>query len=187
MLRITTTSPQNGSDPQVTYLTDSADIAKYVNENFPTPEMDFDDPCSDEVTTFFEENLRESFVALVLCDVPSILLPRSAEYFNRTRAGEDWMGMPLPELKKKMVEKGGAWEKMEAGMGKLREYLGKNGGPFILGEKASFGDVKIAGYMLWAKVGAPEVWPKIKEWGGEEVERFMKAAEEKGISTRMTY
>ncbi|KAK6539637.1 hypothetical protein TWF694_009843 [Orbilia ellipsospora] len=186
MLRVTTT-PEDGTDPKVTYFTDSADIAKYINEEFPTPAMDFNEALTDEITAFFGANLQEPFIALVLCDVPSVLLPRSAEYFNQTRAREDWMGMPLPDLKKKMIEKGNAWEKMETGIGKVRELLRKNGGPFILGEKVSFGDMKLAGYMLWAKVGAPEVWPKVKEWGGEEVERFMAAAEEKKISARLTY
>ncbi|EPS44212.1 hypothetical protein H072_1761 [Dactylellina haptotyla CBS 200.50] len=183
MMRVTIT-PDDGGEPEIKYLTDSNDIAEYVNEKHPEPFMDFENAINDDSVKFLNNNLTDPFCGTVLCDVPAILPPRSAEYVLETRP--KWMGMPVPDFKKKKIEEG-AWENLEKGMGKLREYLTKNGGPFILGETVSFADVRIAGYMLWAKEGSEECWTKVKAWGGEEVENFMKAVAEKGITTRATY
>ncbi|KAF3922088.1 hypothetical protein ABW20_dc0109175 [Dactylellina cionopaga] len=184
MLQVTIT-PADGSDSQIKYLTDSIDIAKYINDNHPEPFMDFDHEINEESVKVLNENLMDAFHGLVLCDVPNALPERSAEYFHETRP--KWMMMSIAEYKQKKLDEG-AWKKLEVGMGKLRKFLAKNGGPFLLGETPSFGDVRVVGFILWAKEGsAPATYEKIKEWGGEELDKFMKAAEAKGITIRATY
>ncbi|KAK6355089.1 hypothetical protein TWF696_004213 [Orbilia brochopaga] len=183
MLRVTTTSA-DGSEPEVKYLTDSADIAKYINDEHPEPFMDFDSDINTEAVDFLTNTLRDPYCGVVLCEIPDILPERSAAYVHETRP--IWMGMPIADFKKKKIAEG-AWENLETGIEKLRELLRRNGGPFLLGEKLSFGDVAIIGYMVWAREASPEAWAKIKEVGGKEVEDIMKAAEEKKITTRATH
>ncbi|KAK6361391.1 hypothetical protein TWF730_005123 [Orbilia blumenaviensis] len=184
MMRVTTT-PADGSEPQIKYLTDSADIAKFLNENHPDPAIDFDSPITDEAVKTFNANLMDSFVGLVLCDVDLVLPERSAAYFHETRP--KWMMMPIKYFKQKKINEG-AWEKMESGMKVITELMNKNGGPFLQGEKVSYGDVRLLAYFLWAREGGPkEVWEKIEGWGGEVFQRFMKAFEENGALSRVTY
>ncbi|KAK6503300.1 hypothetical protein TWF481_008327 [Arthrobotrys musiformis] len=184
MMRVTTTQ-NDGSEPQVKYLTDSADIAKYLNDVHPTPPIDFDSVITDEAVKFFNANLMDSFVGLVLCDVDLVLPERSAAYFHETRP--KWMKMPVKEFKQKKVNEG-AWEKMENGMRALAEFLDRNGGPFVQGEKVSYADFRLLGYLMWAReAGPPDVWEKIEGWGGEVVKRFMRAFEDKGVLARLTY
>ncbi|KAK6536775.1 hypothetical protein TWF281_000990 [Arthrobotrys megalospora] len=184
MMRVTIT-PTDGSEPQIKYLTDSADIAKYLNDNHPEPPIDFDSPITGEAVKVFNENLMDAFVGLVLCDVDLSLPERSAAYFHETRP--KWMMMPIKEFKQKKLNEG-AWEKMEKGMKVLADFIGKNGGPFVQGEKVSYGDIRLLGYLMWAREAGPrDVWEKIEGWGGEVLQRFMKAFEENGALSRITY
>ncbi|KAF3902471.1 hypothetical protein ABW21_db0202492 [Orbilia brochopaga] len=183
MLRVTKT-PADGSEPEIKYLTDSVDIAKYINDEHSEPAMDFDNDINAEAIDLLTNTLRDPYCGVVLCDIVNILPERSAAYVHETRPV--WMGMPIADFKKKKIEEG-AWENLEAGIGKLRELLGRNGGPFLLGEKPSFGDVAIVGYMIWARESAAAAWDKIKEVGGKEVEDLMRAADGKNITTRATY
>ncbi|KAF3937028.1 hypothetical protein ABW19_dt0210018 [Dactylella cylindrospora] len=186
MLRVTITPP-DGSDPQIKYLTDSLDIVKYINDNHPSPPFDFNtSPISDETDKFLQENFLNAFCGLVLPEVANILPPRSCEYFLQTRPV--WMKMSVAEFQKMKIEQG-AWKELEEGMKKLKEFLGRNGGPLLLGEEeVTFGDVRVLSYMIWAREGSTEeVYGKILEWGGEPLERFMKAMDEKGTMSRITY
>ncbi|KAJ6261099.1 hypothetical protein Dda_3764 [Drechslerella dactyloides] len=183
MLRATIT-PADGSEPQIKYLTDSADIAKYINDQHPEPAVDFDHEINEEALELLVNTLRDPYCGVVLCEIPNVLSERSAAYVHETRP--IWMGMPIADFKKKKIEEG-AWANLETGIGKLRELLRRNEGPFLLGEKPSFGDIAIIGYMIWARESGPEAWAKIKEVGGKEVKDLMEAAEEKKITTRATY
>ncbi|KAK6520903.1 hypothetical protein TWF506_001145 [Arthrobotrys conoides] len=184
MMRVTR-DRGDGVEPQVLYLTDSLDIAKYLNDVHPHPPIDFDSTITDEAVKIFNANLADAFVGLVLCDVPLVLSERSAAYFHETRP--QWMMMPIKDFKQKKIDEG-AWEKMENGMKVWAEFIGKNGGPFIQGDKISYADFKMLGYLLWAREGGPrEVWEKIEGWGGEVLKRFVKAFEENGVLRRIDY
>ncbi|EWC46724.1 hypothetical protein DRE_03969 [Drechslerella stenobrocha 248] len=98
MLKVTMT-PADGSDPDIKYFTDSADIAKYIHENHPDPDIDFDDKVNEEVLEVVQKFLSDPFGSLVLCEAPKVLPERSAEYFRETRSR--WMGMPVEEYKQR--------------------------------------------------------------------------------------
>ena len=83
--------------------------------------------------------------------IPERLLnPRSAEYFQETRAKR--FGMSLADLA--VSDKAGenAWKNAEPGMRDLKNVLTEKDGPYVLGEEASFADFAIGGFWTMVKL-----------------------------------
>lgn len=159
---------------------ESGDIAVELEKQFPnTPSLDLDAPILQEVQTKFA-NILGPLSAVLLPKVPAILKPRSAEYFQRTRA--ERFGMPLADFERS--EKGGenAWKAAEPHIKDLVGLLKKNAdGPFFLGKtrtfshllrlltatltrsKASYADVRCLGMLQFAKEVGHGVFDRLVE------------------------
>jgi len=150
-----TNSPSGYSSPMVqlpdgTYVMDSRNIADSLEALHPEPSFQLDSGYV-ERTQKAVLDVGAALAPLCLPRVPELLLnPSSAEYFQRTRAVR--FGMTLDELARS--EKGGeaAWEKAMPSIREIAAILHEHeDGPYVLGEKASYADLIIAGYWAFAK------------------------------------
>ena len=113
------------------YVMDSRKIADALEQAHPSPSLHLDSPILQKV----EELVPGCVMPIAPVFLPLvprfILSPRSAEYFERTRA--ERFGMPLSQWER---EKGGegAWKASEPKWKELGELLKAEGGPFFMGK-----------------------------------------------------
>ncbi|KAI9712001.1 MAG: hypothetical protein M1820_001709 [Bogoriella megaspora] len=111
---------------------ESFSIAAEINKRYPNPPL----PCDTQIQAKASECIQKLFacvVAELIPRVPSILPPRSAEYFHETR--KDRFGMSLEDFAN---EKGGlkCWGAAEEPLKQLAGLLKENdSGPFFEGEQ----------------------------------------------------
>lgn len=158
---------------------DSLPIAHALEELQPTPSLHLDSPYATKV----QEIITKYNVILApawLPRVPTTLLPpRSAEYFERTRAAR--FGCPTSDLEtpERLAE---AWEAFEPAVGELSKLLGENPeGPFFMGETVSYADFIVAGWLRFYErangetfrrvVGRDEAFGRLYEACGGWLER----------------
>ena len=148
-------SPSGYSSPMVrlpdgSYIMDSRPIADALETLQPEPSL--------QLNSGYVERTQKAVLLvggalapICLPRVPELLLtPRSAEYFQRTRA--ERFGMTLDELAKS--EKGGeaAWENARPGIEEIIAILHEHEeGPYVLGETPSYADIILAGFWAFAK------------------------------------
>jgi len=171
------TKSSDSIEVQTKYLTDSRDIIKYLEDTYPDPPLDLSDEINTDWVKTLDSRLVPPFSGLVVSEVPNALPPRSAEYFHKTRS--EWLERSLPDYKQQRIKEG-AWKELEDGITFVKESLAKSQdkGPFLLGDKVTLADFEIVGYLKWAQYAStPDVYEKILEIGGNELDRFIKAAE----------
>lgn len=133
-----------------TWIMDSRKIAEALDKYQPEPKLHMD--RADEIDKTLEVVL-ELFGKLrpeVMPRIPIMLNPRSAEYFEETRAKR--FGMPLSELAKSDGAGEQAWKNAEPSVKKLVEILKEKPGAFVLGDEVSFADLIIGGMVAMLKV-----------------------------------
>lgn len=121
-----------------TYQMDSWPIAHELEKRYPSPSLHLDDPVTIKIRDQISSILGPVFTQL-LPIVPTILPERSQEYFYRTREAD--FGKSLAEVHKEAIanaEEG--WKKAEGPLREVADLLKKHGGPFFLGETASYAD-----------------------------------------------
>lgn len=136
---------------------DSAKIAKYLDEAYPDTPRLFPagtDAFQAVFHDFIWSQVGIPLFMLVILDSFNSLLPRSQEYFRSTR--EKRFGNKLEELGTPEE-----WQKLEAGLGKLNEYLERNGkGNDLLLAGAqggvTYSDIQVAAMLVWAKIVSGE-------------------------------
>nr|4LMV_A Chain A, Glutathione transferase [Phanerodontia chrysosporium]4LMV_B Chain B, Glutathione transferase [Phanerodontia chrysosporium]4LMV_C Chain C, Glutathione transferase [Phanerodontia chrysosporium]4LMV_D Chain D, Glutathione transferase [Phanerodontia chrysosporium]4LMV_E Chain E, Glutathione transferase [Phanerodontia chrysosporium]4LMV_F Chain F, Glutathione transferase [Phanerodontia chrysosporium] len=155
-------------DPNTkTVVEDGIKIAKYLDDAYPDTPRLF--PAgTDAFQAAFDDfvwsvTLAFPLLSLLLLDVSNSLPPRSSAYFRATR--EQQFG-------KRLEEQGGEerWQQLEAGLGKFKGYLERNGAGndlLLMGTQGgiTYSDVQIASLFVWAKV----VWGE----GSEKWKRLM--------------
>ena len=156
-------------DPNTkTAVTDSAQIAKYLDTTYPDTPVLFP-PGSDAFQAAFHDFIWTQvgfpLFKSIVADVANSLPPRSAEFFRATRErtyGSDF-GKRLEDLATPEE-----WGRIEAGLTTLRGYLEKNGEGndlLLMGSQVGIthSDIQVAGMFVWAKI----VW-------GEDSEKYKK-------------
>jgi len=133
--------------PDLSYVSDSRAIATVLEERFPAPSfpsLHLDSP----LLTQIEELIPKIHMALQPewqpYVAPSLLTPRSKEYFERTRG--EAKGMSLEQFAK---EKGGEhnWVEATPKLKQVGALLREKGGPFVLGSTASYADFIIVSLL----------------------------------------
>ncbi|EMD40020.1 CsMn06 [Gelatoporia subvermispora B] len=153
-------------------ISDSAAIARYLDKTYPDTPVVIP-PETDALHAAFNFAFSEAIVrALAPIMLPATnaqLNPRSEEFFRRTReesAGgvklEDW-APPGSEKRAK------AWEKIRAGFGQIAKWLSADGNDklLFLGDKVSYADITIVGWVIWVKrVLGPDSaeWKDFETW-----------------------
>ena len=134
--------------PDGTHVMDSQTIALALEKRYPNKSVHLDSPYVDKVGKLIP-GIMGTLTGVCMPLVPrTILNPRSAKYFEETRAVK--FGMPLSQLEK---EKGGesAWEEAKPVIQEAGKLLKENDGPFFLGKEVSYADCMILGILQFAK------------------------------------
>lgn len=137
--------------PDGKWIMDSRKIAEALDKLQPTPSLHMDkgdviDKVQATVLDLFGQ-LRPEVMPRI---PPKLLNPRSAEYFEETRAKR--FGMPLSELAKSDGAGEQAWKNAEPSIKKLAEILREKPGSLALGEEVSFADFVIGGMFAMLKL-----------------------------------
>ncbi|KAL2008784.1 hypothetical protein VTN00DRAFT_6978 [Thermoascus crustaceus] len=156
-------------------MNDSFPIALHLEEAFPAPTYASIFPSGDAsyslavaVDKIFSDVFKKAF-PLVVAKVPGILDERGAKYFYETR--EKWFGKPLSELGPQSAEEVQAmWKEAEKELEVLVKMLkgpdGKNKeGPFFEGEKASYADFLLLGFLAFFERVNGEIFEKLMSTG----------------------
>ncbi|KAJ3552797.1 hypothetical protein NP233_g12789 [Leucocoprinus birnbaumii] len=175
--------------PQPTFVTDSYNIAEYLEATYPSTPRIFPSG-SEALQKAFYDNVsaligppwsKTHLSPLILPAIPqNILNPISAEHFIRTRT--ESFG-PLEELDKQAREE--QWKKVEDSFKVLDRWMSKNntqnGGEWVMGDTITFADFAIAGLLNGARVvlgEESEDWQKMMGWCGGKWKRFMDGLKE---------
>ncbi|KAI0086966.1 glutathione transferase GTE1 [Irpex rosettiformis] len=155
-------------DPSTnTTMLDSFDIIQYLDKTYPTTPPLITDELAPLHAAFVHAALptvQYQLWNIVTLAVSNHLNERSEEYYRRTREADK--GKKLEDI---CTEK--EWKETEEGFGTVLKWLdrGGEGRELFLGDKISFPDLQIVGWLLWAKVSLGEDsvgWERICGWHG---------------------
>lgn len=167
-------------DPNTnTAVSDSAKIVRYLEATYPgTPRLIL--PETDALQAAF----NYAFESLVVGTLEVIMTPPTNAQFNppseaffrksrEVRTGkklEDWSPKGSALRKEQFVQ-------LEAGLEKLASFYVKDS-PFVMGDRISYSDFTIAGWMVWVRrVFGPESndWKTIASWQDGKWEKLLQA------------
>ena len=159
-------------------LAESTVIARYLDATYPDTSRLIPaeaDAFHAAFNDIFQAQILMQLITLCVLPTYKQLLPRSQEYFRRTR--ETWFGAKLeeiaPEGSLRCTESFAAIEKAFASMSEWLEADGKSKA-FFMGDKICYADITIASFLLWAKIVWGEdsqEWKTVAGWNGG---RWMK-------------
>lgn len=139
-------------------MQDSTPIAEYLDATYTGLPKLFP-PGARAAATGIEVHLNNSIFShtfpLALPRARDILDPRGKEYFERTR--KVWFGMSLDEFGKtaepeKFLKALKGWDKILAA---------EKGGPFVLGETPSYGDIIVVAFLRWLEIVYKDMFEKV--------------------------
>ncbi|KAL4782040.1 hypothetical protein BJX76DRAFT_359290 [Aspergillus varians] len=154
------TSNPNGA------LMNSLPIARHLEEQFPERPLFPSGNASYALAVAVERiigGVAFAVYTLVLPPVADILDPRGREFYRRTRSAV--FGKPFEEIgptDKAEIQEMLTKAKME--MAPIVQMLkGGNGktGPFLEGDKPSYADFILEGYLFWFKTGNEKIWEEL--------------------------
>ncbi|KAJ3514470.1 hypothetical protein NLJ89_g2361 [Agrocybe chaxingu] len=165
------------------YLADSLAIAEYLEKTYPDTPLVFPDNTAALQIGFsrgFHRIVLEALPEFIQPAVLGRLDPASQEFFRRTR--EEDFGMKLEDVLpqgEKGIER---WAKVNADFGTVADWYDRNGGkgPFLLGEKLSWGDMVVAGFTVWLRIIWGEdsaEWKEIETWHNGRWKTLLDALE----------
>ncbi|KAI0839215.1 putative glutathione S-transferase [Hypoxylon sp. FL0890] len=158
--------------PDGTWVTDSKEIAKVLEEKHPEPSLHLDSPYLPK----YVEHLIEVFKALGPVYMPgvykNILNEPSLEYFRTTR--EKWSGKTMEKLE----ESGGpggekAWSVAAPHLQKITALLKENAdGPFFEGKTVGYVDLVHAAFLIFLRrIGEDYLEKALKASGDADVHK----------------
>ncbi|KAJ7597748.1 hypothetical protein C8J56DRAFT_852097 [Mycena floridula] len=149
-------------------VSDSAKIAKYLDEQYPDTPKVFA-PGTHGLYEAFQDAIMWSAVTPILQFAipiaPDILRSPSLEYFRATR--EAMFGMTFEEMKPKEEKRVEEWKKVEAGFRKMLKWFPKDSVFIMGGDKPTFPDFALAAILHSFKLIFGE---ESKEW--KSIETF---------------
>ncbi|CAA7266718.1 unnamed protein product [Cyclocybe aegerita] len=165
------------------YVSDSFAIAQYLDKTYPDTPRIFPEGTEGLQAAFdaaFMANLGELW-AFALPAACVRLNPVSEEYFRRTRKAV--YGKTMEEMVPKGEEAVRAWKGFEEGLGKVDAWYQKNRGKgnYLLGETLSWGDIAVAGFLIWLRIIWGEEsreWKDIESWHGGRWKALIESLKE---------
>ncbi|PIL22626.1 hypothetical protein GSI_15317 [Ganoderma sinense ZZ0214-1] len=170
-------------DPNTkTTVSDSAVIARYLDKTYPDKPT-LIPPEADALHAAF----NEAFRAALMPDLLQIMLPathaqlraKSDKYFRATR--ETRFGAKLEEFAPVGSEKRERhWKGIEQALDTFAQWLSAGGQEklFFLGDRISYADMTVAGFLVWIKIVLGEdskEWQDVLKWNDGRWARFMDA------------
>ncbi|KAH8682300.1 putative glutathione S-transferase [Xylariales sp. PMI_506] len=153
--------------PDGKYIMESMEIAKYIEQQYPSPSVHLD--------SAYIPKVRERIAALgeVGTGLRGVFLPiiperllneKSASYWMETRV--KYLGKPVHAITED--ERGDkAWENATPNVRAVTEMLKENPGPFFMGETVCYADFFWIGYLIfWKRIG-DDVFEKLMSVSGD--------------------
>ncbi|QRW07289.1 glutathione S-transferase [Ceratobasidium sp. AG-Ba] len=161
-------SSEPGGKP--TYVTESFNIATYLDDKYPAPEYPAVLPPGTRILqSIVTDHITQLGMHFTLAVLPfasvrdDLLDERGLEYFVRSRSAI--IGVELPKLVEKAPEN---WKAAEIQWNKFNEVFEYNKeGPFVMGRQISFVDFVIGGIIHLIRTsegGSMSYWGKMAEW-----------------------
>lgn len=132
------------------YIMDSANIATYLDEQYPNPPLPLSIPEDAELAKLFGGMVGPSRGMWMPFVPKNVLLPRCAEYFTRTREEIFCNGKSLEEYGESQDHEK-IWAEMLPAIKGFGDVLKREEGPFIKGKEVSYWDFKVVGYLHFLK------------------------------------
>ena len=153
--------------PTNTTIVDSFDIIQYLDKTYPDTPAIIPNELAPLCAAFLhagQRSVEKQLWNVVTAAVNDHLSERAQEYYRRTREASE--GKKLEDI---CTEK--EWKEAEEGFGFIAKWLDKGGEgrELFLGDKISFPDLQVVGWLLWAKVSLGENsqgWKRICGWHG---------------------
>lgn len=148
-------------------ITDSKDIARYLDEIYPDTPLLFPPGTNAAIelqNTLFMDAFKTIF-PLMIQESHANLNPASEPYFRSTR--EDAFGRKMEELCPLGPLREEAWSKFKAALQPLSDAYSANGpGKLLyLGDTFTYADVVVAAFMKWMQVVLSEgEWKEFASW-----------------------
>jgi len=166
-------------------ISDSFLISWYREQTYPDTPRLFPNPIVSSQTlstkaaiALFEQSTTQNLVVpllpILLPLYNTVLLPRSAAYFRRTR--EIYFGCKMEEASPPGSQKrADDWKKVRAGLDQIADLYEKSGGDFFFGEVFSRADIFLIAFLLFIEVHADkEDWEAIANANGGRWGRLME-------------
>ncbi|KAJ7597747.1 hypothetical protein C8J56DRAFT_920843, partial [Mycena floridula] len=160
-------------------VSDSANIAKYLDEQYPDTPMVFAPGIHGLYEAFLEALMNVILPPtwpFLFPSVPRVLSPSSLEYYRTTR--EALFGMTLEEMRPKGEKKAEEWKKVEAAFGKMAKWMPKDSLFIMGGDKPTFPDFAIGACLIGLKLlfgEESEEWKSIETFDEGRWARTLKA------------
>ncbi|KAG8781666.1 hypothetical protein FRC12_021636 [Ceratobasidium sp. 428] len=158
--------PSANPNEKPTYVSDSFQIAAYLDEKYPSPAYPAVLPTETRTfqRIFAEAYFLSAFGAMfpaIAPRVPGILDEASQEYMYRSRGGKDKFA-PLSA-----TDEAHQFSLAREKWGELAQMVDLGGGgPWIMGEKPTFADFVVGcAFSLWHKVDSDgAIWKEVATW-----------------------
>lgn len=143
---------------------DSSSIAAFLCKLHPSPPLTLTSPLGTEIESAMRAAAGPAWRRSITPRELSILSPRAAEYFRRTR--EPILG-PLADLLDAEKEEE-AWREADEKLQAVGEMMRTNAeaGPFVLGKEVSMTDFAVAAHLQLARVVDEGVFERMRGYTG---------------------
>jgi len=148
-------------------ISNSIDIARYLDETYPSTTQLFPPNSNPLLESFQIPNIRACLIPIVAPLICAHLSPVSQEYYRRTK--ELSFGNKLEDLSPPGPLRIQHWQQLKHCFGVVDGWLAKNGQrkQFVMGDLMSYADVTIVGCVMFMKLilGAEsQEWKEIESW-----------------------
>ena len=148
-------------------ISDSIDIARYLDANYPSTTQLFPPGSNALLEAFQIPNLGACLIPIAAPVICAHLNPTSQEYYRRTR--EVSFGNRLEDLSPPGPQRDQHWKQLQNSLGAVDSWLSKNGDgkKFVMGDTISYADLTIVGWVLFVKLifgSESREWKEIASW-----------------------
>jgi glutathione S-transferase len=162
--------PSSGPNGKPTYVSESFDIAVYLDDKYPAPKYPTVLPAGTRpLQKIFVEHyfghIAGPIFPLIHPRAPELLDEPGQEYLYRTKGGKDKFA-PITETEA-IHQLAEACEKWEAFAQTLDLNGNGNAGPFVMGDKVTFVDFVVGGVLFFLhKVEGDQgkIWKEVMGW-----------------------
>lgn len=158
-------------------ISDSAAIAKYLDETYPETPRLF--PAGKEAAialaeSYFMTNFVPAVGPVVLPRAYEILYPRSQEYFRGTY--EKIFGMKLEDICPPGPKFDEGIVKIKEALSKVADIWDQNGADkhYFFGDEFTYADIVVAAFLLATKIVAPDIWETLRSENGGRWARLLE-------------
>lgn len=163
-------------------VADSIEIARYLDKTYPDTPTLFppgSHALQEAFQVAYERTVAEAMLLMMLPLAQAKLNTASQAYFRRTREAK--FGMKLEEFSPIGPKRDLHWKTLKERHAIMASWLAKNeSSPFVMGDKISYADITIAGFVMWIRTmfGSESAeWKDVLTWQDGIWANYMKEFE----------